>query len=86
MALEKLISKVKGFFIKLAFKKAIGEKNMEKLMKFFEGKKTHFAALIGAILGLFEAYGIKVPEWVYIILVSFGFSALRDGISKAEKK
>lgn len=77
------IQSLKSWIAKKAIKKAIGGNMFAKIMAALEGKKTYITALIAAILGLAEAYGVKIPEYVYVLLGAFGLGALRSGVTKS---
>jgi hypothetical protein len=49
---------------------------------FFTGKKTYILALIMAALAGLQAYGIPIPEIVYIMLGSLGAGTIRMAIPK----
>ena len=51
-------------------------------MDFLNGKKTYLVAIMTGILAGLQAYGIVIPEWVYMGLGSMGMVTLRHGMSK----
>ena len=55
---------------------------IKKIQAFLEGKKTYIVAIIGGILGLLTAYGIVIPEYVYVILGALGLGTLRSAVGK----
>lgn len=44
--------------------------------------KAIWAAVIAGALGVVQAFGVPIPEWVYVILGAFGLYGLRK--AKAE--
>jgi hypothetical protein len=44
--------------------------------------KTVWAAIVAGVLGVLQAIGLIVPEFVYVILGSFGLYGLRDAMKK----
>ena len=57
---------------------------MSKIRSWFSGKKTYIAAGIAAILGILDATGHPVPEWVYTLLGAFGLASLREAVTKSK--
>ncbi len=55
---------------------------MEKLIEWLKGKKTYIIAIIGAIAGVLQAFGIVIPEFVYAILAALGIATVRAAITK----
>ena len=55
---------------------------MKKLVDFLKGKKTYIIAILAGILAGFTAYGIVIPEYVWILLGAFGLSSVRAAINK----
>ena len=52
-----------------------------KAIEFLKGKKQYITAIaVGVCAGL-EAYGVNVPEAVYLLLASFGIYANRAAIA-----
>jgi len=78
------IKAVKQWALKKAVERILGGQMFDKIKAVLSGKKSYFIALITAILGLVQAYGIYIPEWVYVILGALGLTTLRAGVSKNE--
>ena len=55
---------------------------LDNIWAWLEGKKTYIVAIIGAILGLLQIFGIVVPEWVFAILAAIGLGTVRAAIKK----
>lgn len=55
---------------------------MTKLIEWLKGKKTYFIAVIGGVLGILQACGVQIPEYVYAILAAFGIATIRAAVSK----
>lgn len=53
--------------------------NVEGLLK---GKKTFIVAILVAIGAGLKAYGIEIPQYVWLLLGSLGLGAVRAGINK----
>lgn len=53
-------------------------------MEFLEGKKTYIVAFIAAVVGLLQAFGVALPEWVTYILAAAGITTIRSAVAKAE--
>ena len=49
----------------------------DKIVKFFEGRKTYITAVLIGIFACLQALGIAVPEYVYAILGALGLGSLR---------
>jgi hypothetical protein len=79
------VEKVKMWLIKKAIGKIIGEERMAKIIDFFfgAGRKTYWIALIGAVIGILQGYGVHIPAWILSILASLGLAALRNGVDNA---
>jgi len=55
---------------------------LKKLVDFLKGKKTYIIAILAGILAGFTAYGIVIPEYVWILLGAFGLGSVRAAINK----
>lgn len=56
---------------------------LTSVQNWLDGKKTYIvAALIGIGAGL-EAYGIMIPEFVFMVLGALGLGAVRAGVKKS---
>lgn len=55
-------------------------------MKWLEGKKTYLVAGAAAVVAGLKGLGIEVPEWIWMMLASFGFAFLRAGVQKVIKE
>ena len=55
------------------------------MMKFIDGHKTKIIAVGIAIAGVLQAFGVQVPEVVWVLLGAGGLGAIRSAIRKAEK-
>jgi len=55
---------------------------MTKLIEWLKGKKTYIIAIIGGIVGILQACGVIIPEYVYAILAALGIGAVRAAINK----
>ena len=53
-------------------------------MEFIEGKKTYIVAFVAAVVGLLQAFGVVLPEWVTYVLAAAGIATVRSAIAKAE--
>lgn len=53
---------------------------LDNIWTWLIGKKTYIIAIIGAVLGLLQVFGIFVPDWVYAILAAIGLGTLRAAI------
>jgi len=47
------------------------------LYKMLEGKKTLIVAFLIALFALLTAFGVVIPEWVYLLTSALGLGALR---------
>lgn len=47
-----------------------------------DGKKMYITAVVVAVLGLLNAFGIHEPSWVDMILSAFGIVAAKSAIAK----
>lgn len=50
------------------------------MKKQWYASKTVWAAAVAGVLGVFQAIGLLIPEYVYVILGSLGLYGLRDAI------
>lgn len=55
---------------------------MQAILDAIEGKKSYIVAFLTALLGLVQAFGIVVPEWLLFILAGLGIGTLRHAVSK----
>ena len=55
-------------------------------MEWLEGKRTYLVAFVAAAVGLAQAFGVEIPEWLGYILGALGISTLRAGIAKDADK
>jgi len=55
-------------------------------MEWLEGKKTYLIAFVAACVGLAQAFGVEIPEWLGYVLGAAGISTLRAGITKDTDK
>ena len=53
-------------------------------MEFLEGKRTYIIAFLAAVVGLLQAFGVALPEWVTYLLAAAGITTVRAAIAKAE--
>ena len=51
---------------------------------FFSGKKTYIVCAVGGILAGLQAYGIVIPEFVFVLLSAVGMGTLRSSITKVQ--
>lgn len=56
---------------------------MDKALDWLSGKKTYIIAIITAILGVMQANGTPIPEYVWPLLGAFGLGTLRAGVQKS---
>ena len=77
---------IKQWFIRRAIKKAIGGEMFTKIWDAINGKKSYLVALLVAIRGLLEAYGIHIPAVVDSLLAAFGIVAVKSALEKIEPK
>jgi hypothetical protein len=54
------------------------------VVKFVKGKKTYFVAGTILVCGILDAYGVEVPEYVWVALAALGLGFLRMGVAKGE--
>ncbi|MCH7651925.1 MAG: hypothetical protein IIA63_12315 [Nitrospinae bacterium] len=52
-------------------------------MEWLKGKKTYIVMFLTAGLGLAMAFGVVIPEWVWVIDGAVFGGTLRAGIAKA---
>ncbi len=50
-------------------------------MEWLEGKRTYIIAFIAAGVGLAQAFGVEVPEWLAYVLGAAGITTLRAAVS-----
>jgi hypothetical protein len=55
---------------------------MQKALDLLEGKKSYIVAFLTALLGLLQAFGVVIPEWLLFILAGLGIGTLRHAVSK----
>jgi hypothetical protein len=55
---------------------------MAKLIEWLKGKKTYIVAIVAAVTGVLQAFGVVIPEYVYAVLAALGISAVRAAITK----
>jgi hypothetical protein len=55
---------------------------MDKFFDAIEGKKSYIIAFLTALLGLLQAFGVVVPEWLIYILAGLGIGTLRHAVAK----
>jgi hypothetical protein len=55
---------------------------MDKFVAWINGKRTYIIAILTGVFGVLQAFGIVVPEFVYIILAAFGLTFVRSAIKK----
>ena len=53
---------------------------MAGFLAWIEGKRTYIIAILTGIFGVLNAFGIVVPEFVYLILAAFGLTFVRAAI------
>ena len=53
-------------------------------MEWLEGRKSYIIAFVVAVVGLLQAFGVALPEWVTYILAAAGITTVRQAIAKAE--
>lgn len=53
-------------------------------MEWLEGKKSYLIAFVVAVVGLLQAFGVVLPEWLIYILAAAGVTTIRSAIAKAE--
>jgi hypothetical protein len=53
---------------------------MNSLLEWIDGKRTYLVAILTGIFGVLAAFGITVPEFVYVILAAFGLTFVRAAI------
>lgn len=73
---------LKNFFITTAIKRWVKKNKESPMLKFLTGKKTYIIAILIAVGGILEAFGISIPTYVWPILGGLGFGAVRAGINK----
>ena len=56
-----------------------------KLIKFLNGKKTFFVAILTGVGATLTIFGIHIPEFAWAILGALGLGAVRSAIKKIEK-
>lgn len=54
-------------------------------MEWLEGKKTYLVAFVVALVGLLQAFGVAMPEWLMYVLAALGITTARQAIAKIEK-
>ena len=79
-----MLKKLKQWAVKKFIASIIGGQMFQKIQGALAGKKSYLVALITAILGLLQAYGVNVPEWIHPILGALGLATLRAGVAKNE--
>jgi len=47
-----------------------------------DGKKTYIIAVIAAVVGLVQAFGVQIPEIVWVFLTAAGLGTLRASVPK----
>jgi hypothetical protein len=55
---------------------------MNKILDAIEGKKSYIIAFVTALLGLLQAFGVIIPEWLLYILAGMGIGTIRHAVSK----
>ena len=55
---------------------------MGNILEWFNGKKTYIVAILTGIGGILSAFGVVIPESVWLILGALGLGAVRDAIAK----
>jgi hypothetical protein len=81
-----LIQSLKVRAIRSAIKKELGAEMFDKIVKSIDGHKMQITALLVALRGLAESYGINIPPVVDSLLAAFGIVAAKSAIKKAEPK
>ena len=51
-------------------------------MKNWYKSKTVWTAIVVGVLGVVQALGVGVPEWLYAVLGALGLYGVRDAIKK----
>lgn len=59
---------------------------MSKVLDAINGKKTYIIALLTALVGLLEAFGIVIPGWAWPVLTALGITTIRHGIATEAAK
>lgn len=57
---------------------------MKQIMKFIDGYKTKIVAVGVAVAGIMQAFGVPIPEVVWVLLSAAGLGAIRSAIKKVE--
>ena len=55
---------------------------MKKVLDWLNGKKTYITAALIGVCAALQAYGIVIPEYVFVLLGAMGLGAVRAGIKK----
>ncbi len=55
------------------------------MFKFLQGKKAYLSALAIAALAAAQYLGYEIPEWVSMLLASFGITASRVAVTRLTK-
>ncbi len=55
---------------------------IKAIWTYLDGKKTYIVAILIAVIALLNASGVVLPNWIWLLLSSFGLGALRHGVSK----
>lgn len=58
---------------------------MKSILNLIENKKSYIIAFLTALLGLLQAFGIVIPEWLLYILAGLGIGTLRHAVSKLQQ-
>lgn len=80
------VGKIKEWLVRKAIKKTLGEKMLAKIMAAIDGHKMQITALLVALRGLAESYGVHIPTWADSLLAAFGIIAAKSAIAKTEPK
>jgi len=52
------------------------------LLELLKGKKTYIVSTLIGVGGLLMAFGVVIPDYVWIILGALGLGAVRDALNK----
>ncbi len=58
---------------------------LQKIEQWLAGKKTMIVAILTAVGAGMTAYGITIPEWIWILLAGAGLGAVRSAVGKLNK-